>query len=137
MENIVKIINKLDTTYTGNGVGEKAIQMSEEMLGLKFSDEYREYLLNFGVACVSGHELTGICSFPVLDVVDVTLEERKVNSDVPHDLYVVEQNDDDAIIMWQNQKGEIYISENYEKPEKIYNSLGEYITKVKIMMIQE
>lgn len=137
MDKIVKIINELNPTYTGNGVGEKAIQMSEEMLGLKFSDEYREYLLNFGIACVSGHELTGICSFPVLDVVDVTKEERELNSNIPHDFYVVEQNDDDAIIMWQNQKGEIYISECYEEPHKIYDSLGEYITKIKILTVQE
>ena len=53
-----------------------AITEAEAKLGLSFSKEYRSYLESCSFASVNGHELTGICKWPRLDVVGATRAER-------------------------------------------------------------
>lgn len=53
-----------------------AIIEAEAKLGLSFSKEYRSYLESCSFASVNGHELTGICKSPRLDVVGATRAER-------------------------------------------------------------
>ena len=103
------------------------IFIAEKELNLKFSDEYKEYLLNYGVASYCGHELTGLCDFQRLNVVNVTLEERNYNSLIPLEWYVVERANIDGIVIWQNVSGEIYLSRPYQEAVKIAESLEEYV----------
>lgn len=103
------------------------INRAETILNLRFSEEYKEYLLAFGAASIFGHEFTGICPSPRLDVVSVTNAERLNHSNIPSNWYVIEQANIDGIVIWQSKTGEIYQSAPHTAPTKLCNSLAEYI----------
>ena len=127
MDNFVLAMKHRDDLFFLKGASEEQIESAEMKLELKFSDEYRFYLLAFGVASANGHDFTGICNSPRLNVVDVTLEERKYNPDVPPDYYVVEQANIDGIILWQSQSGKIYQTYPNQPPVQLCNSLFELL----------
>ncbi len=120
-------LNKSSDLHSFSGVSEERIKQVEEELKLKFSDEYKDYLLEYGIASAEGHEFTGICKFPRLDVVYNTIKERENNESIPNNLYVVEQANIDDIIVWQSETGEVYLSQFGRYPEKISDSLAEYM----------
>lgn len=103
------------------------VSQAEQALHLAFSPEYREYLSAYGVASADGHEFTGICASPRLNVVNVTREERETNPGVPDDWYVVEQAHIDGIVIWQSEKGEVYQTQPGAEPFRLCASLAEYI----------
>ena len=114
--------------YVGaNGVDEKTIKNAEKVLGLKFSKEYREYLSDIGLASFDDREFTGICEQNYLNVVYATNRKRKLYFNVPKDIYVVEELNIDGIVIWQSSDGSIYQTVYDSKPEKIYDSLYDYI----------
>lgn len=76
-----------------------------------------------------GHELTGVCDIPRLNVVNVTVEAREYNPLVPLEWYVVEEAHIDGIMIWQSQTGEIYQSQPGVTPEKIADSLADYLDR--------
>lgn len=125
--NIVKLINELDILYQSNPATLEEIKKAENILGLKFADEYIQYVLAYGVVACEGIEFTGITDVEEVSVIDVTLKEREYNDCVPHNMYVVENTYMDGMIIWQDEKGMIYITMPQEKPEKVANSLVEYI----------
>lgn len=128
MNDITSVLRDLPYFVALKGTDDTSIKNAEATLELQFSDEYTLYLKAFGVASADGHELTGICASPRLNVVDVTLSERVNYSDVPNDWYVIEQANIDGIVIWQNQKGEVYQTQPCCDSIKIANSIVEYIT---------
>ena len=103
------------------------ISKAENKLGLKFSNEYREYLTECGVASANGHEFTGVCKSSRLNVVDVTISERIRNPNIQTIYYVVEQINMDRIVVWQSNSGEVFITTPSMPPIKLCNSLCEYL----------
>ena len=124
---IVALIKSMPDYIGSSGREEDSIKKSEMQLGVRFATDYRAYLKEVGLACFDGRELTGITSTKRLDVVSVTKEKRISVSDIPNELYVVEDTNIDGIVIWQSQTGEIYRSVPNRGVEKIYNSLYEYI----------
>ncbi len=127
MDNFVLAMKHRDDLFFLKGASEEQVKSAEIKLGLGFSDEYRSYLLAFGVASANGHEFTGICGSPRLNVVDVTLEERRYNPNVPPDLYVVEEANIDGIVLWQSQAGKIYQTRPNQPPVPLCDSLSELL----------
>jgi hypothetical protein len=127
MTGIIEKLPAMRDFWTLEGVMSTQITEAEQQLALHFSEEYRDYLAAFGVASVYGHELTGICSFPRLNVVDVTLSERITNPTVPLDWYVVEQAHIDAIIIWQSSNGEVHQTAPNMPPIMLSQSICEYL----------
>lgn len=125
-EIVTKIKNKAGFVAL-QGADEKTARSAEQTLGVKFADDYRQYVLAYGAASFEGHELTGVCSAPRLNVVEVTKEERSFADSIPQNWYVIEQTHIDGIVIWQAQSGEIYSSSPEHKPLKIFNSLCDYI----------
>ena len=109
------------------GADEEAVKLAEQTLGVRFADEYRQYVLACGAASFEGHELTGVCHIPRLNVVDVTEEERNFVENIPKDWYVIEQTHMDGIVFWQAHGGEIYSSSPERKPQRVFDSLHDYI----------
>ena len=107
---------------------EEQISEAEGRLGLSFSNEYKEYLAEFGCASVYGHELTGLCKVARLDVVQVTLTHKDLNPDFPCSLYVIEETTIDGIIIWQDSDGLVYASSPNGKIDKIAGSILEYLS---------
>ncbi len=102
-------------------------ERAEHELNLCFSNEFSDYVETFGVATVHGHEFTGVCPSPQLNVVHVTRDEWEQNPEVPKDWYVVEQAHIDGIVIWQNQRGEVFQTMPGAKPVKLCDSLCEYL----------
>ena len=113
--------------FSITGASANQVSQAETVLNLHFSPEYREYLSAYGVASADGHEFTGICASPRLNVVNVTQEERAAVPDIPADWYVVEQAHIDGIVIWQSATGEIYQSQPGAKPFRLCASLAAYI----------
>ena len=123
--NVISVLrNKLN--FKSYEAGNKSdIQRSEELLSLVFTQEYKDYLENFGFAT---YELTGICKSKRLNVVDVTIMERERFPDIPLDWYVVECLNIDGIVIWQSSSGEMYQTAPNSKPKLISESFADYIS---------
>lgn len=129
MNSIVEYMKSLDNFVFIGSVDENTILSAENKLGLKFADDYRKYVKVFGVASISSHELTGVCSFHRLNVVDVTEAQREFCRNIPDNLYVIEDLHLDSIVIWQSETGEIYETIGTNSPIKIFDSLMDYLEK--------
>ena len=127
MNDIINTLKKQKMFASYGSATKEQILLSESILSTVFSEDYKLYLEEFGCADYYGHELTGICDFERLNVVNVTIEERNLNPSVPDNWYVIEQANIDGIVIWQSSTGEIYLTVPNTEPKKICNSLGEYI----------
>jgi len=123
---IVEKMRRKENFVSLFGALQEDIMMSEQVLKLSFSNEYKEYVSKLGAASFRGHELTGVCKPKSLNVVNATQQERE-NTDVPTDWYVVEQTHIDGIVFWQSTKGGIYKTQPGSHAKKVYGSLNEYI----------
>lgn len=127
MNNIKDIINNLESLHHQKGATELDIKKAEKELQLQFNTEYKNYVLFFGAISYANHEITGICSFPRLNVITVTKEEREFNPTIPNDYYVIEQTNIDGIVIWQSFDGSIFQSFSNGTIKKICSSLSEYV----------
>lgn len=127
MKDIVKIINSLSGLLPLKPATEKQIDDAELQLRVGFSDEYKEYLTNFGAIIADGIELTGIAKSEHRNVVFLTKQAWELNPKVPHSMYVIENTCIDGIIIWQDSQGFIYQTVPNVEPKKISESLAEYI----------
>lgn len=129
---IIDTLNKLQNIVTGSRATDDQIERAEEDLGLNFAPEYIRYVKRFGVFSASTIELTGITDTARLNVVSATKRERKLNSKIPNDMYVIENLAIDGFVVLQDISGVIYyISPCYE-PKKMFKSLEEYIEVTRI-----
>jgi len=127
MSDIITKLGSKPFFYTLGCVSEALINTAEQQLGLSFFTEYRKYIATFGIASVDGHELTGICTSPRLNVVDVTSFERNRTPTAQTDWYVIEQANIDGIVIWQSSNGEVYQTSPNADAIKLCDSLCEYL----------
>lgn len=128
MSRIIELMSQKKPFISSGGVTEKQINEAENILGVRFAKEYREYLAVFGTASYYGHELTGIrAGVPSLNVVDVTLEEKEYFTNIPDGWYVIEQTHMDGIVIWQDEDGKVYQAVP-KHAVKICDSLSEYVS---------
>lgn len=124
---ITEVIRSMPDYIGGNGRSEEAVQTCEQQLGLSFAEDYKEYLLQIGLACFDGRELTGICKATRLNVVDMTVSARERYGTIPADFYVIEEVGIDGIIVWQASDGTVYETIPGRPPREISKSLIEYL----------
>jgi hypothetical protein len=129
MLGIVDTIKKLPKMRGFMPASEKTIADAETQLCLKFADEYKTYLKEFGEASAYGMELTGILEVDYLNVVRATKEKWELYPQVPHNLYVIEDTTIDGIVIWQNESGEIYQTRPNKKAIKIADNLVSFLEK--------
>lgn len=127
MNDIVTSIKEKDGFVSLHRTDDMMIEAAEATLGVTFSDEYRTYVSVLGVASYFGHELTGVCNVPALDVVIVTIQEREFIEGIPADWYVIEQVHIDGIVFWQAGDGTIYRTAPKTEPIKVFCSLLQYV----------
>ena len=128
MSAIIDEFNKKSHFYCEKGASEEMIRQAEMSLGLRFADDYREYLKVFGSVSCGGHELTGFSEDNAIDVVNSTLQNLKNNPSIKQPLYVVEETHIDGIVIWQSEAGIIFQTEYKGEPEQVYKSLTEYVS---------
>ena len=124
---IVDVIKSKNNLISGTPATREMISAAESVLGLSFSEDYREYLRAFGVVTFDGHALTGIWPGSHLNVTTITDELRELYPSVPSNCYVVEDAYIDGIVIWQDQNGIVYQATPDSDPITIANSLADYI----------
>lgn len=125
-KSIIAILSEKEKYVSLGNIDEQKILEAEHSLNIRFSEDYRQYLLTAGVASVYGHEFTGITKSAHLNVVDVTKREREYNPQISNNLYVVEETGNDGEVIWQSESGEVYRSYPNGKIEQISDSLYKY-----------
>lgn len=128
MNDIIKTLKNAPDFIGGRGRSDKDIESAEKELGIDFAPDYKAYLKEIGLGCFDGHELTGICEDPRLDVVHVTKDQWKTNPGAKN-YYVIEEANIDGIVIWQDNSGKIYITVENSKPRLIADSMVDYILK--------
>ena len=114
MTDIIKVINSKDGVIHGKETNENEIKQAELELGLRFADDYRNYIKQFGCMVIGSREST-------------TKAQRNYNKNIPENSYVIEQLNIDGIIIWQSSNGEVFQTSPNTAPMKIADSLVEYI----------
>lgn len=128
MTTFVKLLRSQPSLSSTGAARPDDIRAAETQLMLAFSAEYTDYLLAYGCASCQGHEFTGICPFPRLNVVDATLDERAYSPDVPSDWYLVEVTANDGITLWQRGDGAVFAAGPGYKATQAADSLAAYLT---------
>ena len=72
--------------------------------------------------------MTGFSEDEYLDVVNVTLTNRKKNPNLTQSLYVIEEAHIDDIVIWQSSSGDIFQTQYQGSPKKVFASLVEYVS---------
>lgn len=130
MEDIISILKRKPDFLSGKGSSPSTITDIENELGLSFAEDYKQYLLVYGIAAFDGIELTGITSVQRVNVRSVTEKNRELCS-VPGNFYVIEEAGIDGIVIWQDSNGSVYKTfPGCEKPIPIYKSFAEYIESI-------
>ena len=128
MSKFIEEIKSKPNFYAEKGTSPLQIEQAELSLGLNFAIDFKECLREFGAISVDGHELTGFSADKNLDVVEVTQKNRKKHN-VGNSLYVIEETHIDGIVIWQDGKGDVYETTPNSKPQKIANSLIDFVSK--------
>lgn len=127
MNDIINVINSKNGVIHGKETNENEIKQAESELGLRFADDYRKYIKQFGCMVIGSREITGISSQENYNVVSTTKAQRNYNKNIPENSYVIEQLNIDGIIIWQSSNGEVFQTSPNTAPMKIADSLVEYI----------
>ena len=130
MNIIDKIKQKNNFNSSKNKYGDEIINEMEIKLGLKFNDEYKICMKEFGIFSFGGHEFMGIIDSDRLNIVKNTIREKEKYLTIKKDMYVIEDLNIDSILVWQNTAGEIFESDAEGNYVKIYNNFDEYINEV-------
>ena len=64
-----------------------------------------------------------------LNIIDATIEAKKINPNVPDGFYLIENLGIDHIMIWQNKNGELFQTVGNNTPEKIALTLMDYISQ--------
>lgn len=127
MKNILEVLKNKNGFDSFGQANNDEIKEAEKILNLKFAEEFKKYLMEFGVAEIDGHEFTGIFNSKRLNVVDVTKKIKNKYNNLNDDMYVIEELNIDNIVILQDSKGTIFECTINSKPKKIFNSFAEYV----------
>jgi len=127
MSNIGSTIRALKGLRSLSPASSEAIAEAEKQLGLKFSDEFKQYLLEFGVIYSEAVQLKGIAKTKGYNVAAFTLMAREVWPEIPRNFYVISETGYNGIIICQNENGFVYECRPNNEIIQIASSLSEYI----------
>lgn len=126
MNSLITCINSLPSLKYSGGVSADEVNKAEQSVGVKFSDDFKLYLMNFGQLQARGIELTGISSKTSTSVVRITKDEFERES-FSHEYYVIEDLGIDGILYLQNRKGQVFEYCPGKAPKLYADSLVNYI----------
>lgn len=126
MKDIVEKIKEIDKLYHAKGCTTSQLKEAQSELGIKFPEEYIDYVKEFGAISFYGTEWTGLNVDGYLNVVEVTKQERELNSAFPTDCFVLENQAIDGLITIANENGNVFTVQ-YEKKTPLCDSISEYL----------
>ena len=112
----------------GYPASEEEIRRAEEMLGVKFPEEYREYIQRYGIGGICGTFLEGIDGNEIPSVVKVTEDYRKYYG-LEDNVVVIQDIDEFAMCMRtvDNDKAVYTRYRHVKKLFKSYDSFTDFI----------
>ena len=105
---LIEKISKIDDLGYIDGCSEEQIKEAEELLDLKFPNEYVDYVKKFGCIDFGATEWTGLNIAGELNTVEATLAERKYNDSFPKKHFVLNDYHIDAKKIIVNEAGEVF-----------------------------
>ena len=127
MNGLIEIMQEKKNYHGLAAATTEQIDDAQNKLGVAFAPDYREYISSVGIASFDGHELTGICTSPRLNVVSATEKNRNAITEIDATWYVLEELNIDQITIWQDADGNIYRVAPHAEPVKIAQSILDYI----------
>jgi hypothetical protein len=124
---IAERIKEIAIYNTSFGCTDKDIDRAEKTLGIKFPQDYKEVLLNFGYVDFGTHKWTGLNVKGIDNVVKATLKARKENKDFPSNCFVLENSDLNSRKVIVNENEEVFLIQS-DLLEKQSNNLIDYLT---------
>ena len=128
MSEIVNAIMQVPNLYKLKKCSLEDVSEAQKKLKLKFSNEYIDYVTNFGVISFYGTEWTGLNVEGYLNVVEATEDERNLHNDFPKDCFVIENLQIEDAVVISDEEGKIYEYFNGTK-KLICENLLEYLKK--------
>lgn len=104
--------------------------MKGELLWIKFYEEFKQYLAEFGAIYSEKIEIKGITKIQGFNVISFTIKMREFYENIPGNFYAISEIENDDSIIWQDENGFIYKTVANEQPRKIATSLNEYIENI-------
>lgn len=129
MSKLVDYINGLSVKENKGSCNEDSIRKAEQELGLVFSEEYKDLLLNFGTASLNYIDILSTINNDHYNVVSKTKELRSVFSNLDANLYVVVDAGVDGVYALQDKNGKIYEINGSDIMEA-YDSLLDFIKDI-------
>jgi membrane protease YdiL (CAAX protease family) len=129
-----KIKGKIDAAMANfskvslsSSIGETTIKDAEQLLNLKFAQDYKYFLSSYEFLCFNNFSINGLRCPDSYSVVDNTIAFRNAK-DIPKDFYVLQisENGDTAIL--QNESGKVYFYNNFGTITLLYDSLSRLLT---------
>ena len=127
MSDIIGTVNRLPKMEHSTSASEEQFFHAEEILGLCFSEEYRQYLSAFGAAWSDIIAISGITDDDAYSVVSLTNRLRKVNPGISPTFYAIEDVGVDGLVIWQDHTGSIYQSIPNHPAVKVFESLSAFL----------
>lgn len=127
MKTIIQIIEQLPEMKYTSPASLEEIKNAEMALNLVFAEEYKDYLMTFGLAWSDIIVLSGIIDDEEYSVVELTKEIKSMQPEIPDDFYVIEDVGVDGLVIWQNATGTIFQSIPNHAPVKIFDSLVDFL----------
>lgn len=129
MNGLVKRIDELckeQKVFLGKGCSSKIISEASKKLNIEFPCDYYEYLLKYGVISFYATQWTGLGVTGYMNVVEATLDQRKLNPHFSKDLFVLEDLAIEGIIIAADTDGRVY-EVQMDNQKKIYDSMVDYL----------
>lgn len=128
MGKISETIYRISNKQTLGPSSVEKIEQAEMRLGLKFADEYKEYLSTFGALVTDYVELTHVEN-GIANVCVVTEKLRERYRNVPRDMYVIFNFGVDGLVALQNGQGKIFYIDPYELTSE-FDSLSDLLCRI-------
>lgn len=123
---LIEKIQSINKLYHGKGCTDEQIQKAEQDLGIKFPNDYCDYVKEYGAISFWGTEWTGLNVNGNINVVSATKQEKRLNPHFPTNCFVLENLGIDGVITIMDQEGQIFELQ-YEKKTPLCRSLSEYL----------
>ncbi|MBR3968104.1 MAG: SMI1/KNR4 family protein [Clostridia bacterium] len=129
-KDIIEVVESLEDLEQVGPATLEEIEKAQEILGVKFADDFIQLLSKYKVLYAKNIEWMGLHEAEYVNLVKNTLHEKEVDKTAPADMYFIEDLGIDGLQTWQHESGAVYgRTRFYDDLEKLADSLVEYIEK--------
>lgn len=126
MSLITNKINTIPDLDSLKGCTDEQIKDAEKSLGMKFPQEYIDYVKAYGCISFGSYEWTGLNVKGRLNTVEATQQEMRDNPNFPDKCFVLENTGIDAKYIVVDEDGKVYLLQG-AKRLLLCNSIADYL----------